>query len=97
MDLIKGISGIRGIVNDSLTDSVISQHARAFSILQEEGAILLARDSRSHGEQFTISAVEALQTSGREVINYGIIPTPTSKYIGYFHRGIIAPIWGVPI
>ena len=69
MDLIRGISGIRGIVNASLTDSVIRLHAQAFSILQEEGVILLARDSRSHGELFITYAAEALKKCGREVIN----------------------------
>jgi phosphomannomutase len=81
MDLIRGISGIRGIVNDTLTDSVIKSHVQAFSILQKEGIILLARDSRSHGETFIISAAEALKKCGREVINYDIIPTPTAQFL----------------
>jgi phosphomannomutase len=81
MDLIRGISGIRGIVNDSLTNSVITSYVQAFSTLQKEGVILLARDSRSHGESFIISASEILKKCGREVINYGIIPTPTAQFL----------------
>ncbi len=81
MELIRGISGIRGIVNQTLTDSVLSSHVRAFSRLQLEGSILIARDSRSHGEEFINGAAEALKNSGREVINYGIIPTPTAQFL----------------
>ena len=52
MELIRGISGIRGIVGDTITESTVTRHLQAFSELQGEGDILLARDSRSHGESF---------------------------------------------
>ena len=81
MDLIRGISGIRGIVNESFTESVITWYTQAFSKLQDKGIILLARDSRSHGESFINSAAAALSQCGREVINYGIIPTPTAQFL----------------
>ena len=81
MDLIRGISGIRGIVNETLTDSVITSHVQAFANLQGGGVILLARDSRSHGESFIHSAAAALSQCGREVIIYGIIPTPTAQFL----------------
>ena len=81
MELIRGISGIRGIVNQTLTNSVLTSYTLAFSKLQIEGSILLARDSRSHGEEFINTAAEALKNSGREVLNYGIIPTPTAQFL----------------
>ena len=81
MDLIRGISGIRGIVNETLTDSVITRHVQAFANLQGGGVILLARDSRSHGESFIHSAAATLSQCGREVINYGILPTPTAQFL----------------
>ena len=81
MKLIRGISGIRGIVNQTLTDTVLTSHSLAFSKLQIEGSILLARDSRSHGKEFINNTAEILKKSGREVINYGIIPTPTAQFL----------------
>ena len=81
MDLIRGMSGIRGIVNATLTDSVITRHVQALANLQDVGVILLARDSRSHGESFIHSAAAALSQCGREVINYGILPTPTAQFL----------------
>lgn len=81
MDLIRGISGIRGIVNETLTDPMIASHTQAFSALQNSGEILLARDSRAHGASFSHTAAEALTGCGRDVINYGIIPTPTAQFL----------------
>jgi phosphomannomutase len=81
MELIRGISGIRGIVGKILTESVVIRHIQAFSEIQSTGAILLARDSRTHGASFIHTAAEALSGSGRNVINYGIIPTPTAQFL----------------
>ncbi|MEO2044430.1 MAG: phosphoglucosamine mutase, partial [Nitrospinaceae bacterium] len=72
MELIRGISGIRGIVGDTLTESTVTRHLQAFSELQGEGDILLARDSRSHGESFIDVGCTALIKCGRNAVNYGI-------------------------
>ena len=81
MTLIRGISGIRGIVNDGLDANVVSDHMKAFSQLQPDGTILVARDSRCHGAAFIEAACFALATSGRDVINCDIIPTPTAQFL----------------
>ena len=81
MTLIRGISGIRGIVNDGINVDVVADHMKAFSQLQPEGTILVARDSRSHGAELIEAACFALATSGRNVINCDIIPTPTAQFL----------------
>ncbi len=81
MKLIRGISGIRGIAGDSLTDSAVISHARAFAEIQESGPILVARDSRPHGAQMIQAAEKGLMESGRDVLNAGIIPTPTAQFL----------------
>ena len=81
MELIRGISGIRGIVGDTLTESTVTRHLQAFSELQGKGDILLARDSRSHGESFIEAGCTALIKYGRNAVNYGIIPTPTAQFL----------------
>ena len=81
MELIRGIFGIRGIVGKSLTESVVIRHIQAFSEIQSVGDILLARDSRTHGESFIHTAAETLSKCGRNVIVYGIIPTPTAQFL----------------
>ncbi len=81
MELIRGISGIRGIVGLTLTAHDVEKYSFAFAKLQPMGTILLARDSRTHGRSLLLSAYNALITSGREVIDCDIIPTPTAQFI----------------
>ena len=81
MELIRGISGIRGIVGKTLTEEVVIKHIQAFSKIQATGDILLARDSRTHGTSFIHTAAKTLSGCGRNVINYDIIPTPTAQFL----------------
>ena len=81
MELIRGISGIRGIVGQTLTESTISRHIQAFSAIQDDGPILVARDSRSHGERLLHAGCNALSQCGRKTHNFGIIPTPTAQFL----------------
>ena len=81
MELIKSISGIRGIYNQSLTTSIASNYAQIFSHIQNDGDILLARDSRPHGGILYNDICKTLTQAGRNVICCGIIPTPTAQFI----------------
>ena len=81
MKLIQGISGVRGIVGKTLTQKILSDHIQAFSNIQKNGDILLARDSRIHGQDLIKIASETLIKCGRNVFNYNIIPTPTAQFL----------------
>lgn len=81
MELIRGISGIRGIVGQTLTEPILAQYIRAFAAIQGDGPILVARDTRSHGENLINAGCHALQKCGRETQNFGIIPTPTAQFL----------------
>ncbi|MEE2658160.1 MAG: phosphoglucosamine mutase [Candidatus Latescibacterota bacterium] len=74
------VSGIRGIVDQSLTAETVARFARAFASEKTSGArVILARDTRPSGERFSRIASEALQVSGCTVIDLGICPTPAAK------------------
>ena len=83
MELIKSVSGIRGIYNKTLTLTDISKYANAFSNLQEayDLPILIARDSRKSGLQINEHLINYLTNIGRDIIDCGIIPTPTAQLI----------------
>ena len=93
MTIIKSISGIRGVVNNTdFNIDIIDRHMKAFSYLQPDGIILVARDSRPHGKKFSTKACIALKESGRNVLDCGIIPTPTVQFLidkNNFSGGII--------
>ena len=49
--LIRSISGIRGIVETSLTRDIVKRYTRAFNLFLPNGAIIVGRDSRQSGEE----------------------------------------------
>lgn len=76
-DLMVSVSGIRGIVGDSLTPEEISKFVASFSSLMGEGTIVVGRDARPSGEAISQLVCSVLNLCGRDVIDIGIATTPT--------------------
>jgi phosphomannomutase len=86
---MRSISGVRGIVGSDLTAEVIARYAAAFGTLvtsDERRAIVLARDSRESGPEFAAAARAALIAAGVDVVDGGMIPTPTAQLAVEHHR-----------
>lgn len=81
MKLIRGISGIRGVVGTTLDGEQVKQYARAFSGIQGDGPILIARDNRHHGRRLMDAAIVGLVDCGRQVDDCDMIPTPTAQFL----------------
>jgi phosphomannomutase len=77
MSLMVSISGIRGIVGESLTPETIVKYAAAFAEYSNNGLIIIGRDGRVTGQSITNIAVSTLVQMGCDVIDLGICPTPT--------------------
>jgi phosphomannomutase len=75
--LMIGVSGIRGIVGEGLTPSVLVQMTGAFAGFLGPGPVVLGRDSRPTGEALGEVVTGALRAAGRDVLDIGIVPTPT--------------------
>jgi len=75
--LIVSISGVRGIVGESLDASAALRFAQALAATLEPGAVTLSADSRPSGRWLMRLASAVLESAGREVIELGVIPTPT--------------------
>jgi phosphomannomutase len=87
--LMRSVSGVRGIVGDSLTEDVVDRHVRAFGSLVTEhhdGPVVLARDSRESGPVFCDVAATALTEMGIDVVDCGLVPTPTAQ-LAVEHHG----------
>ncbi len=76
---VVSVSGIRGVVGQTLNAEQVLGLAAAFghSVAGGRGAVVLARDSRPTGEMLTQAAAAGLRAAGCDVINLGIVPTPT--------------------
>ncbi|MDP8314129.1 MAG: phosphoglucosamine mutase [Candidatus Celaenobacter antarcticus] len=75
--LMKSVSGIRGIVGDSLTTELVLSFAKRFGIFSGRGKVVVGRDSRTTGKMFLSTVSAGLMSVGANVIDLGICPTPT--------------------
>ena len=74
---IISVSGLRGIVGESLTPEVAMRYAAAFAAIALPGEILVGRDSRPSGRMLSLAIHAGLQAVGRTTIDAGIVATPT--------------------
>jgi phosphomannomutase len=82
MKLLKiGISGVRGIVGDTLTPELIMDFASAFGTYLNSKKILLGRDTRISGPMVHSATTAALLAVGCDVVDLGICPTPILQYM----------------
>jgi phosphomannomutase len=72
-----GISGVRGVVGKSLTPEILTTYSSAFGNLCKSGKVVLGRDSRISGEMVKSAVLSGLLSTGCQVIDLGICPTPT--------------------
>lgn len=74
-----GISGVRGIVGETLTPELVVEFAQAFGTYLDGGRILVCRDTRPSGPMVRAAVMAGLLSTGCEVIDLGICPTPTMQ------------------
>jgi phosphomannomutase len=77
MSLMVSISGIRGIVGESLTPETIVKYAAAFAEYCGRGPIVIGRDGRVTGKSIGHIVSSTLLQMGCDVIALGVCPTPT--------------------
>ena len=77
MALMVGVSGIRGIIGQTLTPRVVLEFAQSFGTFLGGGRVGLGRDTRPSGEMFASAAAAGLVAAGCEVTQLGVVMTPT--------------------
>ncbi len=95
--LMISVSGMRGHVGTDLTPELVARHAAAFGAwIRESGqtvngrrpAVVLGRDARTSGPMFTRAAASGLMSVGVDVIEVGVVPTPTVQMaVEHHHAG----------
>lgn len=79
--LIESISGIRATIGDSMTPKEVVEYASAYGKWVSKGSIVLGRDSRVSGKVISNIFASTLQWLGLNVIDIGIVPTPTVQLL----------------
>src|SRR5207302_5750206 len=97
--LMVGVSGVRGIVGKDLTPDVVTRWARAFGTwVRDNGkretgngngsAVVVGRDARASGPAFAAAVTTGLTSVGCDVIDIGLVPTPTVQLaVEHHHAG----------
>lgn len=75
--LIVSVSGIRGIVGESLDPETVCAFAAALGTAALPGPVALARDGRPSGEMLRHAVLAGLTAASRDVHDLGVLPTPT--------------------
>src|SRR5437660_11595810 len=76
-ELIVSVSGIRGIVGQSLTPEAALAFAAALGTQTQGGRMVLSRDGRPSGDMLRHAVLAGLIGAGCEVQDIGVAPTPT--------------------
>jgi phosphomannomutase len=101
--LMISVSGIRGHVGTDLTPELVARYAaalgawslstqsvttRSSGTRSARPSVVLGRDARTSGPMFAQAASAGLMSAGVDVIDLGIVPTPTVQLaVEYHHAG----------
>ncbi len=75
--LMISTSGIRGVVGSGLDAAMVTEYAAAFGTFLKKGKVVIGRDTRPSGQIFKMAVIAGLRSVGLDVIDIGIVPTPT--------------------
>lgn len=71
------ISGVRGVIGQSLTPTLLTRFAQAFGTHTGSGTIVVGRDPRTSGEMVKHAVIAGILSSGGRVVDVGVCPVPT--------------------
>jgi len=77
---------IRGIVADALTPEAVELIGRSFgseSLARGQNTVTLGRDGRLSGPDLIAALAKGIQSTGCNVINIGMVPTPVLYFSTY--------------
>lgn len=75
-----GTSGIREIVNERLTPELALKVGKALGTYLGEGKVVVGMDTRTSGEMLKGALISGLLSTGIDVIDIGLSPTPLTGF-----------------
>ena len=82
MNLIRSISGIRGIIGQNFSPTIASEYAKSFCCIQSETRpLIVARDTRNQGYEIVESIKKTVTSLGRDIYDIDIAPTPVIQHL----------------
>jgi phosphomannomutase/phosphoglucomutase len=75
-----GTNGVRGVVGKDMTPDLVQKIGMAFGTMRR-GCIAVGRDTRTSGDTLVTAVKTGLMSTGCDVVDCGILPTPALQYI----------------
>ena len=75
---IMSVSGIRGVVGETIDPLLVSRMAFIQTRLSGDGAVVVGRDTRSSGKMLSEAAFRGIRAAGGTPVDLGVAPTPTT-------------------
>ena len=85
---IISVSGLRGIVGESLTPEIALRYACAFAAPLRGGTIVITRDGRTTGPMLSAVLKGALSALGCNVLDADVAATPTTGVLVRQHKAV---------
>lgn len=76
MSLMMSVSGVRGVIGDSMTPNLAAAMGAAFGTYLRGGPVVLGMDSRPSGEMVASAVKAGLLSAGCHVVELGLATTP---------------------
>ena len=76
-DFIVSVSGVRGIIGETLSPDTLTRFAAAFGTFVGGETVVIGRDSRTSGRMVRHAVLAGLIATGCKIVDAGICPTPT--------------------
>jgi len=86
------VSGIRGVVGETLSPRLLCRFAQAFGSYVGPGRVLVGRDTRPSGPMVAHAVLGGLMSTGCEPIDAGICPIPALQYRCAMRRDVCGAI-----
>lgn len=83
---IISVSGLRGIIGETLSPEVAARYACAWAASAAPGSVILSRDGRASGRMLADAVRSALQAVGRSVVDVDVAATPTTGVLVREHH-----------
>lgn len=75
--LMISVSGVRGIVGESLIPEIAARFSAAFARFTEKGTVAVGSDTRTSSQMLKHAVFSGLLSGGSEIIDVGVCPTPS--------------------
>ena len=71
-----GTDGVRGVVDEALTEELVEQLGRAATLWSGRGRVLVGRDTRESGPALEAAVRRGIVDAGGTAVLAGVLPTP---------------------